>query len=177
QALLRFGGFGPVALSIFPDPVTGHYKDASWQDLGLELKALLSPEEYDSAKRTTFNAFYTSSTVIRAMYDGLARLGVPANALVLEPGCGPGRFLYLAPKGMRFIGVELDSISGRIARALHPGHDIRIENFRDTKLPEDRVDAVIGNVPFADVKLDYRGQRLLTSPVNVTLLPRYLSPC
>ncbi|MGH9810342.1 MAG: hypothetical protein ACRD9W_24355, partial [Terriglobia bacterium] len=59
-----------------------------------------------------------------------------------------------------FIGVELDSISGRIAKALHPKHDIRIENFRDTKLPEDRIDAVIGNVPFADLKLDYRGQRL-----------------
>src|SRR5262249_42982636 len=60
QALARFAGFGPVALSIFPDPVTGHYKDATWQELGEELKALLSPEEYDSAKRTTFNAFYTS---------------------------------------------------------------------------------------------------------------------
>ena len=63
-------------------------------------------------------------------------------------------------QGMRFIGVELDSISGRIARALHPDHDIRIENFRDTKLPEDRIDAVIGNVPFADLKLDYHGQKL-----------------
>ncbi|HWY87060.1 MAG TPA: hypothetical protein VNX28_10065, partial [Gemmataceae bacterium] len=62
--------------------------------------------------------------------------------------------------GTRFIGVEMDSISGRIARALHPEHDIRIENFRDTKLPDDRIDAVIGNVPFADLKLDYRGQKL-----------------
>ena len=59
---------------------------------------------------------------------------------------------------MRFIGVELDSISGRIARLLHPGQDIRIENFRDTRLPD--LDAVIGNVPFADVKLDHKGQRL-----------------
>src|SRR5580698_10866062 len=65
-----------------------------------------------------------------------------------------------APEGMRFIGVELDSISGRVARALHSGQDIRIESFKDTKLPEDRIDAVIGNVPFADVKLDYRGQKL-----------------
>ena len=61
---------------------------------------------------------------------------------------------------MRFIGVELDSVSGRIARALHPDADIRIESFRDTKLPEDRIDAVIGNPPFADVRLDYRGQKL-----------------
>ena len=62
--------------------------------------------------------------------------------------------------GHRFIGVELDSISGRIARALHPDQDIRIESFRDTKLPEDRIDGVIGNVPFADLKLDYRGRKL-----------------
>jgi SAM-dependent methyltransferase len=157
QILVRFGGFGAVALSMFPDPLTHRYKDASWQTIGEELRSLLSQEEYDSAKRTTFNAFYTSSIVIRAMYQGLKRLGMPDNALVLEPGCGPGRFLYLAPKGMRLIGVELDSISGRIARALHPGQDIRIENFRDSKLPE--LDGVIGNVPFADLKLDYRGQR------------------
>src|SRR5437016_10910555 len=62
-------------------------------------------------------------------------------------------------EGTRFIGVELDSISGRIAKALHPHADIRIENFRDTRLPEDRIDAVIGNVPFADLKLDHHGQR------------------
>ena len=92
------------------------------------------------------------------MYQALARLGVPDSAQALEPGCGPGRFLYLAPKGMHFIGVELDSISGRIARALHPHADIRIENFRDSRLPE--IDAVIGNVPFADQpKLEHKGQR------------------
>jgi hypothetical protein len=125
QALARFPGFGPVALSLFPDPVTGRYKDDSWRTLGEELRAMLSPEDYDSAKRTTFNAFYTSPLVIRAMHDALTRLGVPENA----------------PEGLRFIGVELDRISGRIARALHPSHDIRIENFRDTRLPEDRIDA------------------------------------
>jgi N12 class adenine-specific DNA methylase len=65
-----------------------------------------------------------------------------------------------ARKGTRFIGVELDSISGRIARALHPEHDIRIESFRDTRLPEGSIDAAVGNVPFADLKLDYRGQKL-----------------
>src|SRR5262249_43233753 len=107
----------------------------------------------------TFNAFYTSSIVIRAMFEALQRLGVPANATVLEPGCGPGRFLYLAPEAMHFIGVELDSISGRIAKALHPKADIRIENFRDTRLPEEKIDAVIGNVPFADIKLEHEGHR------------------
>ena len=160
QALARFAGFGPVALSIFPDPVTGKYKDAGWQALGDELKSLLTPEEYDSAKRTTFNAFYTSPTVIAAIHEAIARLGVPASATILEPGCGTGNFMGHGRPGARYIGVEMDSISGRIAKALHPGQDIRIENFRDTRLPEGRIDAVVGNVPFADVKLDYQGQKL-----------------
>ena len=143
-----------MALSIFPNPVTPEYKDESWRALGEELKLLLAPEEYDSAKRTTFNAFYTSPTVISAMHAALNRFGVPDVALVLEPGCGTGNFLL---EGKRYIGVEQDSISGRIARARHPDQDIRIENFADTKLPE--LDAVIGNVPFADVRLDYHGQK------------------
>ena len=74
KILARFGGFGAVALSIFPDPVTNRYKDG-WRSLGEELRSLLTPEEYDSAKRTTFNAFYTSPTVIKAMHQALARLG------------------------------------------------------------------------------------------------------
>ena len=160
RALARFGGFGAVALSLFPDPVTGRYKDAGWQALGDDLKSLLTPEEYESAKRTTFNAFYTSPTVIAAMHRAVRRLGVPDGATVLEPGCGTGNFMGQAPTGMKFIGVELDSVSGRIARALHPGHDIRVENFRDTKLPDGRLDAVIGNPPFADVRLDYRGTKM-----------------
>ena len=160
RALSRFGGFGAVALSIFPDPVTGHYKDSGWQALGEELKALLTPQEFDSARRTTFNAFYTSPVVIAAIHEAISRLGIPRHATVLEPGCGIGNFMSMAPEGMHFIGVELDSISGRIARALHPEHDIRIENFRDTRLPEGRIDAVVGNVPFADLKLEYRGLRL-----------------
>lgn len=160
QTLAKFSGFGPVALSIFPDPVTGTYKDAGWQSLGEELKSLLTPEEYDSAKRTTFNAFYTSPVVIERMHDALSRLGIAGDATILEPGCGTGNFMGRGTSSQRFIGIELDAISGRIARALHPGHDIRIESFRDTRLPEGQIDAVIGNVPFADVKLDYRGQKL-----------------
>ncbi len=160
QALARFCGFGPVALSIFPDPVTGKYKNASWQGLGEELTTLLTPAEYDSAKRTTFNAFYTSPTVITAIHEGIARLGLPTDATILEPGCGTGNFMSYGRPGSHFIGIEMDSISGRIAKAIHPDQDIRIENFRDTRLPEDRIDAVVGNVPFADVKLDYQGQKL-----------------
>ncbi len=140
--------------------MTGRYKDATWQALGEELKGLLSPEEYDSAKRTTFNAFYTSPTVIAAIHEAISRLGIPSNATILEPGCGTGNFMSQGTPGTRFIGVELDCISGRIAQLLHPDQDIRIENFRDTKLPEDRIDAVVGNVPFADLKLDYQGQKL-----------------
>ena len=160
QILARFGGFGPVALSIFPDPVSGRFKDANWQTLGQELKSLLTSDEYDSAKRTTFNAFYTSPTVMTSIHEAIARLGVPVNATILEPGCGTGNFMRFGYPDARFIGIEMDSISGRIAKAIHPGQDIRIENFRDTRLPEDRIDAVIGNVPFADVKLDYQGQKL-----------------
>jgi hypothetical protein len=160
HVLARFAGFGPVALSVFPDPVTGSYKDASWQALGEELKALLTFEEYESAKRTTFNAFYTSATVITAIHEAIARLGIPKSAKVLEPGCGTGNFMSMAPAEMRFIGVELDQISGQIAKLLHPDQDIRIENFRETRLPENGIDAVVGNVPFADLKLDYRGQKL-----------------
>src|SRR5581483_211622 len=106
-----------------------------------------------------FNAFYTSPTVIAAMHDALTQLGVPRDGLVLEPGCGIGNFMRLAPAGMRFIGVEQDLVSGHIAHAMHRGQEIRIENFRDSRIPEASVDAVIGNVPFADVKLEYRGQR------------------
>ena len=94
------------------------------------------------------------------MHRALARLGVSDHATVLEPGCGTGNFLAQAPAGQNYIGVELDGLSGRIARALHPGHDIRIESFRDTVLPEGRIDAVIGNPPFADVRLDYRGAKM-----------------
>ena len=160
ETLARFAGFGPVALSIFPDPITGQFKDASWQSLGDELTGLLTPEEYDSAKRTTFNAFYTSPNVIAGIHAAITRLGIPHGATVLEPGCGVGNFMNETRSGHRFIGVEMDSISGRIARARYPEHDIRIENFRDTKLPTDRINAVVGNVPFADLKLEHHGQKL-----------------
>jgi N12 class adenine-specific DNA methylase len=159
KALERFGGFGAVALRLFPDPVTGQYKSPSWQGFGEELRTLLTTDEYASAKRTVFNAFYTSPTVVAAMFGALTRLGVPRNATVLEPGCGSGNFLRLAPEGMHFIGVELDSLSGRIARTLFPMHDVRIESFRDSRLPVAGVDAVIGNPPFADLKLEYNGVR------------------
>ncbi|HUQ71439.1 MAG TPA: DEAD/DEAH box helicase family protein, partial [Planctomycetaceae bacterium] len=94
-----------------------------------------------------------------AIHEAIVRLGVPDHATILEPGCGTGNFMNGGPAGARYIGVELDSISGRIARALHPDDDIRIESFRDTKLPENGLDAVVGNVPFANLSLDHRGQK------------------
>ncbi|AWM36997.1 hypothetical protein GobsT_51150 [Gemmata obscuriglobus] len=111
DTLAKYPGMGPVALSIFPNPANGQYKDDSWKALGEELKALLTHEEYASARRTTFNAFYTSPTVVDAMHSALTRLGVPDDALVLEPGCGPGTFLR---PGKRYIGVELDSSSFKL---------------------------------------------------------------
>ena len=117
----KFPGFGAVALRLFPDPVTGQYKDDSWKALGDELQSLLTPEEYDSAKRTTYTAFYTSPIVMQAMHEAMAQLGLPQEATVLEPGCGAGGFLSLAPEGQRYIGVEMDSLSGRIAKAIYPG--------------------------------------------------------
>lgn len=156
----QFSGFGPVALSIFPDPVTGLYKDKLWESLGNELESLLSPQEYESAKRTTFNAFYTSPEVIQAIHQSVRQLGIGDHSTFLEPGCGVGNFMSHGPASARFIGVEMDTVSGRIAKAIHQNHDIRIENFRDTKLAANSVDCVVGNVPFADVKLDYRGSKL-----------------
>ena len=100
---------------------------------GGELQSLLTPEEYDRAKRTTFNAFYTSPTVIAAIHEAIARLGVPASATILEPGCGTGNFMGHGRPGARYIGIEMDSISGRIAKTLHPGQDIpRLEFPRHT---------------------------------------------
>ena len=161
QALARFGGFGPVALSIFPDPVTGRYKDAGWQALGEELQSLLTPEEYDSAKRTTFNAFYTSPTVIAAMHEALARLGVPARRH--RPGAGLRHRQFHGPWPRRACASSASSwIASPAASPVRctPTTTSASRTSATRKLPEGSIDAVIGNVPFADVKLDYRGQKL-----------------
>ncbi len=156
RILSRFGGFGAVAKEIFPDPITGQYKPG-WQLKGDELKSLLTPEEYDSARATVINAYYTSPVIMTAMHDALKRLGVPPDATVLEAGCGVGNFIASAPSGYRFIGVEKDGLTGRIARALHPSHDIRIEPFQDSRIPP--IDAVIGNPPFGDIPIRYGTQK------------------
>ncbi len=166
--LARFAGFGAVANWLFPKRVApdhpryrfGGYASGGWQVLGQELKSLLTPEEYESAKGTTYNAFYTSPIVVAAMHRAIARLGVPADGTLLEPGCGTGNFLAQAADGMRCIGIEKDTLSGRIARVLHPEHDIRIESFADTQLRPASLDVVIGNPPFADVDYKYGGMKM-----------------
>ncbi len=160
QTLARFPGFGALANEIFPDPATGEFKPG-WETLGGELQELLSTEEYASAKRSTYNAFYTAQPVMRAIYAALAGFGVPARGTrALEPGCAVGNFIGMAPPGMEFVGVEMETLSGRIAQKLYPEANIRIEDFGETPLPEGSVDVVVGNVPFADLKRSHRGQKL-----------------
>lgn len=160
RVLAGFSGFGSLANYIFPEPGTNRYKPG-WEALGKELAELLTPEEYESAKRSTFNAFYTSPTVMQAIYDGLVHMGVPlADVHALEPGCGIGNFIGTAPPGMRFTGVEKEILSGRIAQALYPEQDIRIEPFQKTALPAGSIDVAVGNVPFSDLSLKWQDQKL-----------------
>lgn len=156
--LARFTGFGAIATKVFPDPASGNYA-AGFEDLGRELEELLTEDEYASAKATTYSAFYTSPVVMAEMYRALEKMGIKAGDRGLEPGCGIGGFVGAAPTGLEFIGIERDSVSGRIAKLLHPEQDIRIEPFQDSNLPEASVDFAVGNVPFADVKLRHRGVR------------------
>lgn len=157
--MAKFSGFGAFATKAFPDPVTDEYADG-WEYLGVALRELLTDEEYESAKRTTFSAFYTSELVMAEMYRALERMGIGMGARGLEPGCGVGNFIGASPIiGLDFIGVEQDSLSGRMAQIIHPEHDIRIEGFQHTELPDGSVDFAIGNVPFAEIKLRHRGQR------------------
>ena len=142
--LRRFPGFGCVALSIFPDPRTRQFKEG-WEEIGQALQDLLTDDEYASARRTTFNAFYTSPSSCAQLLPGLNGSGF-RRALVLEPGCGAGGFMGAAPAGLRFVGIEMDSVSGRIARASIPA-DIRIENFRDTRPPRSKPSSATSRSP------------------------------
>lgn len=153
-------GWGPIALSIFPDPVKDTYRAPSWQALGEQLKSLLSPEEYAGARKAVFSQFLTPPTIIKTIFTALKHLGVPDNASTLEPGCGPGRFMAQAPDAMQFTAIELETISGRIAQALYPQHDIRLEPFERSHIPDSSIDTVVGNVPFANVRLPHKGSIL-----------------
>lgn len=121
----------------------------------VELKSLLTEEEFSSARESTLTAFYTQPTVIKAIYRGLSQMGFETGN-ILEPSCGTGNFLGLLPESMensRIYGVELDSISGRIAKQLYQKADIRIEGFENADFSDSFFDVAIGNVPFGQFKV------------------------
>ena len=120
-----------------------------------ELKALLTEDEYAAARESTLTAFYTPPVVIRAMYKGLSNLGFQTGN-ILEPSCGVGNFMGLLPENMensKMYGVELDSISGRIAQQLYQKNSIAVQGFEKTDLPDSFFDVAIGNVPFGMFKV------------------------
>ena len=127
-------------------------KKEAWADEFIELYEALSPEEYAAAKGSTLNAHYTSPVVIQAMYEGLAKMGFEGGN-ILEPSMGVGNFFGLLPEEMqksRLYGVELDSITGRIAKQLYPNASVTVDGFEKTAYPNDFFDVVIGNVPFGN---------------------------
>ena len=120
-----------------------------------ELKELLTEDEYESARESTLTAFYTPPVVIKAVYQALESMNFKTGN-VLEPSCGIGNFMGLVPDGMssaKFYGVELDSISGRIARQLYQNSSIAVQGFEETNLPDSFFDAAVGNVPFGQFKV------------------------
>jgi len=133
-------------------PAVFDERDPAWAAERDLLQELLSEAEYTQARRTVLSAYYTDPTYVAAIWQTLTDLGF-AGGRVLEPGCGSGTFLGLAPEGARVVGVELDSTSARIARALYPQHQVRAESFADTRFAGGWFDATVGNVPFADIAL------------------------
>ena len=128
---------------------------ANWASEYQELKSLLSDEEYDSARESTLNAHYTSPVIIKAIYDAMERM-VFSKGNILEPAMGIGNFFGMLPENMqesRLYGVELDGITGRIARQLYPNADVKITGFEKTEYPNDFFDVAIGNVPFGQYKV------------------------
>ncbi|MBR4342738.1 MAG: DEAD/DEAH box helicase family protein, partial [Lachnospiraceae bacterium] len=128
---------------------------SNWSSEYNELKNILSPEEYASARSSTLNAHFTSPTVIGAMYEALDHMGF-SKGNILEPAMGIGNFFGMLPESMeksRLYGVELDSITGRIAKQLYPKASIQVKGFEKTEFPNDFFDVAIGNVPFGDYKV------------------------
>jgi N12 class adenine-specific DNA methylase/adenine-specific DNA methylase len=127
----------------------------NWHNEYLQLKELLSEDEYEMARASTLNAHYTSPTVIKAIYDAVGQMGFKSGN-ILEPACGTGNFFGMLPdsmQGSNLYGVELDSITGRIAKQLYPSANIAITGFEKTELPDSFFDLAIGNVPFGNYKL------------------------
>ncbi|MFT9055794.1 MAG: N-6 DNA methylase [Ethanoligenens sp.] len=148
DTLSRYVGWGGV-------PQAFDEQNPQWADEYAELESLLTDEEYAAARASTLNAHYTSSVVIKAMYEALARMGFHTGN-ILEPGCGVGNFFGLLPESMaasKLYGVEIDSITGRIARQLYPNAGITISGFEHTDQPDSFFDLAVGNVPFGGFKL------------------------
>ena len=151
EILSRYVGWGGI-------PQAFEENNSSWANEYLELKNTLSPEEYSAARASTLNAFYTSPTVIRSMYEALENMGLKQGN-ILEPSCGVGNFMGLIPESMskaNMYGVELDPVSGRIARQLYQKNKIAIQGFEETDYPDSFFDCVIGNVPFGAYQVSDR---------------------
>ena len=159
EVLARYVGWGGLSMAFDEN-------NAAWAQEFKELNASLSPEEYRAAMESTLTAFYTPSVVIKAMYEALDHMGF-SGGTILEPSCGTGNFFGLIPDGMAgstLHGVEIDSLTGRIAKQLYQKASIAIEGFEQTKLPDDHFDVVVGNVPFGDFKVNdsrYNAQKFL----------------
>ena len=159
EVLSRYVGWGGLSMAF-------DEHNAAWAEEFKELYASLSPEEYRAAMESTLTAFYTPPVVIKAMYDALDRLGF-SQGNILEPSCGTGNFFGLLPDSMqnsKLHGVEIDSLTGRIAKQLYQKANIAIEGFEKTNLPDDHFDVVIGNVPFGEIRVNdsrYNAQKFL----------------
>lgn len=148
EVLSRYVGWGGI-------PQAFDEKNADWSKEYAELKSLLPADEYSEARASTLNAFYTSPTVIKAMYEALSNMGL-SKGNVLEPSCGVGNFMGLVPESMENIkmyGVELDSVSGRIAQQLYQKNKIVVQGFETMQFPDSFFDCVVGNVPFGNYKV------------------------
>ena len=151
EILSRYVGWGGI-------PQAFEESNSSWVNEYLELKNTLSPEEYSAARASTLNAFYTSPTVIRSMYEALENMGLKQGN-ILEPSCGVGNFMGLIPESMskaNMYGVELDPVSGRIAKQLYQKNKIAVQGFEETSYPDSFFDCVIGNVPFGAYQVSDR---------------------
>ncbi len=151
EILSRYVGWGGLADAFDENKL-------AWETEYLELKTVLTPEEYAAARASTLNAHYTQPIVIESMYQALENMGFEKGN-ILEPAMGVGNFFGMLPEKMeasKLYGVELDSISGRIASLLYPDANIQIKGFEKTDYPNDFFDVVIGNVPFGAYKVNDR---------------------
>ena len=160
EILSRYVGWGGLADAFDPDK-------ESWSAEYSQLKELLTPEEYAAARSSTLNAHYTSPTVIRAIYEAVGRMGFETGN-ILEPSCGVGNFFGMLPEEMqnsRLYGVELDSITGRIAKQLYPKADITVAGFETTDR-RDFYDLAVGNVPFGQYQVNDKAYNKLNFNIH-----------